>query len=463
MPCLFYRYHQRVVQIMTSFFLRATSIVVTVSVIPSPIYGGGKCTSLIFFLCLCSINTRLYRMPSTVFSPPNNLDFNKAVEDCLSLSSKGDCAILRGPIEDWDVSHITDMEGTFKSAPDFDKDISKWDVSRVTCLNSMFFSATDFDADISRWDVSQVTCMREVFRNAKVFNRNLSKWDVSRVKNMWRLFQDAQLFNGDISKWDVSKVKSMEKLFMGASSFNGNISEWKVSRVTDMSYLFASSNFNGNISKWDVNRVMEMDGMFQNARRFNGDISEWEVSHSANMHNMFYGATSFNRTLCGAWMHIQAQHMSAMFTLSNGSICNLTTSTSSTTSISQVGPKPRAIILITSILGVNAIIAVVVVVIIKRRYKSKSDSRQIGKVALVASAPGMDYCNLDVDQQVEVRISRGISATHQSELVRTYMHLVRAYMHLLLVCDVAKHRRCYTESRDIHHCNRHWPALTYSA
>ena len=186
-----------------------------------------------------------------------------------------------GPIEEWDVSKVTNMRELFRCVERFNADLSKWDVSNVTDMCCMFECAFVFNCDLSAWDVSNVTNMRGMFFGAERFNGDLSKWDVSNVTDMSHMFDGAGAFKGDLSKWDVSKVTNTKSMFNGAESFNGDLSKWNVSNVTDMSYMFC------------------------NARTFNGDLSKWQMHVPKMMqwrpgpykHEMFIGADSFDGAL----------------------------------------------------------------------------------------------------------------------------------------------------------------------
>uniref|UniRef100_UPI000A334C9D BspA family leucine-rich repeat surface protein n=2 Tax=Campylobacter devanensis TaxID=3161138 RepID=UPI000A334C9D len=120
-------------------------------------------------------------------------------------------------IEDWDVSHVTNMSGMFAGAVNFNSDISSWDVSNVTNMNFMFTGAKNFNSDISSWDVSNVTNMSFMFSGATSFNQPLNNWDVSNVTNMSGMFNNATSFNQSLDNWDVSNVKNMNNMFFSGA------------------------------------------------------------------------------------------------------------------------------------------------------------------------------------------------------------------------------------------------------
>ena len=49
----------------------------------------------------------------------------------------------------------------------------------------MFNNARKFNSPLDNWDVSQVTDMSYMFRNCLEFNQPLNSWDVSNVTNMY--------------------------------------------------------------------------------------------------------------------------------------------------------------------------------------------------------------------------------------------------------------------------------------
>ena len=153
-------------------------------------------------------------------APKTRSELKAAVDTCLQASSVGECPKALGPIGEWDVSRVTDMNGIFYEKYSFNTDISKWDVSSVTNMQSVFSNAKSFNANISKWDVSSVTNMQSMFYYAKSFNANISEWDVSSVTNMDQMFNGATSFSRKLCGygWIVSQAPKAYAMFTGSSA-----------------------------------------------------------------------------------------------------------------------------------------------------------------------------------------------------------------------------------------------------
>ena len=57
------------------------------------------------------------------------------VEDWLDTSKKSDVVAKYGPIEDWDVSEVTNMRYVFYNLKTFNEDLSKWNTGAVTDMS----------------------------------------------------------------------------------------------------------------------------------------------------------------------------------------------------------------------------------------------------------------------------------------------------------------------------------------
>ncbi len=214
-----------------------------------------------------------------------------------------------GPIEQWNVTGVTNMKDAFNYDEDFDiedfnKNLNAWDVSNVTNMEGVFAYQEYYNQPLDNWDVSSVTQMRYMFNGAKSFNQDISGWDVSSVTNMRGMFENAESFNQDIGNWDVSNVTNMMEIFREAESFNQDIGNWDVSQVTSMGDMFDGAEaFNQDISNWDVSSVTNMSGMFDGALAFNQDIGNWDVSSVTTMGNMFresgLSTTNYSNILIG--------------------------------------------------------------------------------------------------------------------------------------------------------------------
>jgi len=132
----------------------------------------------------------------------------------------------KGPIGNWDVSHITDMSNLFCHKTTFNDPLNNWDVSNVTDMSGMFNSCTNFNQPLDTWNVSNVTNMMFMFLNCTNFNQPLDTWNVSNVTNMFCMFKNCTNFNQPLNTWNVSNVTNMNGMFTGCTSFRQTLRPW---------------------------------------------------------------------------------------------------------------------------------------------------------------------------------------------------------------------------------------------
>jgi hypothetical protein len=105
---------------------------------------------------------------------------------CIDPSS---AAAVYGPINDWDVSRVTEMSYLFSYC-----------TYSGSCLDSCFW----FDEDLNSWDTSRVTSMYRMLMGVPYFNGNISAWDVSRVVDWDGFLSGADSFDQKLC-WDTEE------------------------------------------------------------------------------------------------------------------------------------------------------------------------------------------------------------------------------------------------------------------
>lgn len=111
------------------------------------------------------------------------------------------------------------------------------DVSQITDM-SYLFSEIQLDGfrviDVSTWDVSNVTNMEGTFKGCRGIQKiQIGKWDVSNVTSMYRMFMDCQKLESiDVKDWDVSNVTNMGGMFSFCKSLKQiDVNKWDVCNV----------------------------------------------------------------------------------------------------------------------------------------------------------------------------------------------------------------------------------------
>ena len=204
--------------------------------------------------------------------------------NCLGGDATGatcvDSASPGVPIQDWDVSGITDFSSLFNSKLNFNGNISAWNVSAATTMRNMLSDCNNFNGDISGWNVAKVEDMRYMFAANYVFDQDISGWNVAAVTNMDNMFREASAFNQDISGWNVAAVTIMDNMFEAATVFNQDISGWNVTAVKSADDMFATAlAFNKDITSWNM-ATIKAQGYEGTKRMFKG-ATAWLAAFSS--------------------------------------------------------------------------------------------------------------------------------------------------------------------------------------
>jgi surface protein len=80
-------------------------------------------------------------------------------------------------------------------------------------MSDMFYSASSFNQPLDNWDVSSVTDMSYMFAWASSFNQPLDNWDVSSVTDMRWMFDGASSLEQDLCEWYDAFGRSTPEVF----------------------------------------------------------------------------------------------------------------------------------------------------------------------------------------------------------------------------------------------------------
>lgn len=232
------------------------------------------------------------------------------------------CSTLIGnnSINNWNISSVNSLVGTFNGCFVFNQPIGNWNTSNVQNMGVLFLMCQNFNQPIGNWNTSQVVSMDGMFNNARSFNQPIGNWDVSNVIEMEFMFAYAWGFNQPLENWNVSGVIEMDYMFLSAKLFNQPIGSWNTSSVTTMNGMFLNATaFNQPIGNWNTASVLTMNAMFQNASAFNQNIGNWNTSQVTTIQSMFMNASSFNKDL-GKWNLTSIVNANNMF-LNSGLNC----------------------------------------------------------------------------------------------------------------------------------------------
>ena len=124
--------------------------------------------------------------------------FNEDISDwdtsrVTDMSGMFSSATFNQDISNWDTSSVTTMSHMFEYTENFNQPLNTHTVTRkdgaikrgiLVVLRYENFNDKAFNQPLNNWNVSNVTDMREMFNCAYSFNQPLNNWNVSNVTDM---------------------------------------------------------------------------------------------------------------------------------------------------------------------------------------------------------------------------------------------------------------------------------------
>lgn len=248
-------------------------------------------------------------------------------------------------IKQWNTSFVTNMDGAFKNAKSFDKEISQgWNVCAVT-------SRIGFDEKAVEWASSGKPIFSTGSCNPTVKSNLIAGASTSSPK--MAILIDTSL--GSVNKFGVSRksigltviaiewgdsgqttlsatILNTEKTYVERKLYlvtlEGNLDDivfqypeqivgvvsWGSHKWTTMEDLFADAVNLRTLptTSPDLTLTKNLGHLFRNAQEFNEDLGHWNVSNVEKMYGVFFNAHKFNRPL-GAWNTGQVTELNQTF------------------------------------------------------------------------------------------------------------------------------------------------------
>ncbi|WP_270253422.1 MBG domain-containing protein, partial [Lactobacillus johnsonii] len=179
-------------------------------------------------------------------------------------------------LENWDVQKVTDMTRIFNNVNKVTdlSPLSNWKTNSLQKLNNAFpnNSFTTLQG-LENWNVSHVTDMGVIFMSdANLTDISaLSNWDTSNVTDLNRAFNVNRSLTSlhGLENWNTGKVTNLNAAFANEESLvdASAIANWNTSNVTDMTNLFFGSNAQYvDFSNWNFSKVTSASNVINNTQ-----------------------------------------------------------------------------------------------------------------------------------------------------------------------------------------------------
>ena len=211
------------------------------------------------------------------------------VRDLVRKYCSGDVEL--GPIGEWDVSRVTNMEGLFACQSSFNERLY-WDTSNVTTMKDMFYYCESMDQPIY-FDTRKVTSMQSMFSACTALNKPVVFTSTSKVRCMSNMFSRCENFNQTVN-FDMQNVKGMTVMFAECMSFDngGRPLFMNTCSVENMTSAFAGCISLTHVVTIDARSALCMRDLFADCINLSDPIL-FHVPDDVNDENMFVGTPHY--------------------------------------------------------------------------------------------------------------------------------------------------------------------------
>ena len=265
------------------------------------------------------------------------------------------CSVLESvDCDDWDVSTVTRMEGTFSKCYKLTTagvaGVSNWNVSNVTLfggtvggdwgmfancttltsldlsnwtfsssssfsMESMFYNCTKLTTigDVSGWNMTKCTSLGNTFQNCNALTTlDVSSWDVQNVTNFYATFYDCRVITTiDVSGWNVTKGTSMASMFYNCDGLTSlDLSAWVLNTTSALSLSATFANCSnlttiGDVSGWNTIQVTNLSNTFADCAKITDAsiayVSGWDTQNVTDMASTFARCVLLNTIDVSGW------------------------------------------------------------------------------------------------------------------------------------------------------------------
>ena len=294
---------------------------------------------------------KVKHIPNSIPTTLVNMNFMFAVDD--SNETMFEAGVI-DTIANWDVSHVTSMQGTFYGTTDVLLPITGWVPLSVTDMSYMFAENTDVFTDLSGWCVPLVTSLPIGFNTLYLKSGNTALpvnyypvWGTCpRGENIAPdemyfsttagslsyqgmagdviTLSDSNTFtviDGNVNTYTVPSGKHKVKLVSVRSGYVG-LAGGTLVEIHNFPTIATINNirFRTNINSPNLIKVpttlpsnlTDLTSMFSGADSFNQPIGNWDVSKVTIMKYMFASTGAFNQPI-GLWNVSAVSNMESMF------------------------------------------------------------------------------------------------------------------------------------------------------